>query len=444
MGLCMKWAQWIGLVFILLSGGISIFWGISIARATTGGPIDFKAVYYGARCLLQHHNPYAESELDEVYRAEDGASPKESLQHHRLVTLFVNLPTTLLFIVPFAMLPFWFAQALWLFLLSAVLFLAAFLMWDIAGRNASAVSLFLVCILLANCEVLFGTGNTAGIVVGLCVVAVWCFLEERFLLIGIFCLAASLAIKPHDSGLVWLYFILAGGVYRKRALQALSITVVLGLSAFLWVSHVAPDWMLHWHSNLAAISGPGGLNEAGPGSLTSHTAGMVIDLQAGLSIFRDDPRFYNPASYLICGAMLTVWSLYSLRTRFTPVRAWFALAAVVPITMLVTYHRPYDAKLLLLTVPACAFLWAEGGLIGWIALAANTLGLVLTGDVPLAVVIGFANNCHINTSGVFGKILMLVMTRPASLVLTVMGIFYLWMYVRRAKPDLEGGKIQTI
>ena len=35
------------------------------------------------------------------------------------------------------------------------------------------------------------------------------------------CLAISLMLKPHDAGLVWLYFLLAGGIYRKRALQAL-------------------------------------------------------------------------------------------------------------------------------------------------------------------------------------------------------------------------------
>ena len=98
---------------------------------------------------------------------------------------------------------------------------------------------------------------------------------------GILCLAVSLAIKPHDAGLVWLYFLLAGGVYRKRALQTLLITVVLGLSAFLWVSHVAPHWMRDWRSNLAAISAHGGLNEPGPASVTGRTAGMVIDLQGG-------------------------------------------------------------------------------------------------------------------------------------------------------------------
>jgi len=91
------------------------------------------------------------------------------------------------------------------------------------------------------------------------------FYAERFALVGVLCLAASLAIKPHDVGLVWLYFLLAGGVYRKRALQSLLITAVLGLSAFLWVSHVAPHWIGDWNSNLIATSSYGGIN--GPGFL---------------------------------------------------------------------------------------------------------------------------------------------------------------------------------
>jgi len=439
----MKRTRRIALAWILLSSGISIIWGVAIARTATGGPIDFKAIYYGTRCLLQGHDPYQVSQLESVYQAEHGASPRESMQHRRLVTLYVNLPTTFIFIAPFAMLPFWAAQALWLGSLAVVFILAAFLMWNIGARRAPAISLVLVCILLANSEVLFGTGNTAGIVVGLCVVAVWCFLEERFVPAGILCLAASLAIKPHDTGLVWLFFFLAGGVHRVRALQTLLLTLVLGLSALLWVSHVAPDWAQNWQSNLAAISAPGGLNEAGPASLTSRTAGMVVDLQAALSVFRDDPRVYNPISYLVCGAMLLVWSIRTLRSRFSPARAWLALAAVAPLTMLVTYHRPYDAKLLFLTVPACAMLWAEGGAIGWIALLVNASGLVLTGDIPLAIFINLANKLHVGTAGGFAEILTVVLTRPASLLLLAMAVFYLWVYVRRGDADTDRSMAQT-
>jgi hypothetical protein len=431
------------LTWVLLASGISIWWGFWIGQ-TANGWVDFRAVYYGTRCLLEHHNPYKVSELEGVYRTEGGERSSESIAARQAVVLYVNVPTTFIFTAPFAMLPWGPAHLLWLALTTGVFILAAFLMWNLGASYAPGVSLFLICILLANCESIFGAGNTAGLVVGLCVVAVWCFLRERFVTVGILCMAASLAIKPHDAGLVWLYFLLAGGVHRKRALQTLLVTVVLGLSAFLWVSSVAPGWMQDWRTNLSVISAPGGINEPGPASLTGRSAAMVIDLQAAVSVFLDDPRIYNLASYLFCGVLLLVWSVRTLRSRFSARGAWLALAAIVPLTMLVTYHRPWDAKLLMLSVPACALLWAEGGLIGWIALLVNAAGMVLTGDIPLAALVVLSDKLHVGTAGIFGKILTVVLMRPATLILLMMAIFYLWVYLRRAVPEAGGGTAAAV
>ncbi len=274
-------------------------------------------------------------------------------------------------------------------------------------------------------------GNSAGIIVSLCVVAVWCFLEEKIVWAGVLCLAVSLAIKPHDAGLVWLYFLLAGGVCRKRALQTLLVTVVLGLAAIVWVEPIAPNWMQEWHSILLAASAPGGINNPGPTSPNIRNgANMIIDLQSTISIFRNDPRFYNPASYLVCGTLLLAWAVRTLRSRFSPARAWLALAAVVPLALLVTYHRPYDAKLLLLTVPACAMLWAEGRPIRWLVLLVTTAGIVFTADIPLTLLVIFTNALHISTAGLSGQILTDVLMRPTPIILLVMGIFYLWIYLR--------------
>jgi hypothetical protein len=345
--------------------------------------------------------------------------------------LYVNVPTTFIVVAPFAMLPWGPAHVLWLALTAGVFILAALLMWNLGSNYAPDVSLFLIFILLFNCESIFVAGNTAGIAVGLCVIAAWCFLRERFVWAGVLCLALSLAIKPHDSGLVWLYFLFAGGVNRKRALQSLCITAALGIAAFLWLSQVAPHWMHDWQSNLATISVPGGINEPGPSGLTGRSAFMVIDLQAAISIFRDDPRIYNPASYLFCGVLLLLWAARTLRSSFSPSRAWFALAAIVPLTMLITYHRPWDAKLLMLTIPACAMLWAEGGRIARMALIVNSAGLLLTGDIPLAVLNSITNQMHPGTAGIFAQMLTVVLIRPASLILLVMSIFYLWVYLKR-------------
>jgi hypothetical protein len=427
------------LAWILLASGISIWWGFSVGQNANGW-VDFRAVYYGTRCLLQHHNPYKVSELESVYRAEGGERPSETVAAHQAVVLYVNVPTTFIVVAPFAMLPWGPAHVLWVLLTAGVFLLAALLMWDLGASYAPDVSLILICILLVNCESIFGAGNTAGIVVGLCVIAAWCFLRERFVPAGVLCLALSLAIKPHDAGLVWLYFLLAGAPYRKRALQTLLITAVLGLSAFLWVSHVAPHWMQDWQSNLSTISAPGGINEPGPFALTSRGGAPVIDLQAAISVFRDDPRIYNPASYLFCGALLLAWAVRTLRSSFSPAKAWIALAVVIPLTMLVTYHRQWDAKLLMLTIPACGLLWAEGGPVAWIALMVNSVGIVLTGDIPLAALSIVFNKLHVDTTGILGQLLTLVLIRPASLILLAMSIFYLWVYLRRDFPEANNIK----
>jgi hypothetical protein len=209
------------------------------------------------------------------------------------------------------------------------------------------------------------------------------------------------------------------------------VTGVIAIAAILWVTSIAPHWMGELNSNMLATSAHGGINDPGPASASGRYAYMIIDLQAAISVFRDDPSIYDPVSYLVCGALLLAWSVRTIRARFSPARAWLALAAVVPLTMLVTYHRPWDAKLLMLAVPACAMLWAEGGKIRWIALLVTTAGVVLTADIPLTILVIFTRDLSINTASLSGQILKAVLTRPTPLILLLMSIFYLWIYLRR-------------
>ena len=131
----------VALTWILLASGISIWWGSSIGQSANGW-VDFRAVYYGTRCLLDHHNPYKVSELEQVYRAEGGERPAETIATLQAVVLYVNLPTSFLFVAPFAMLPWGPAHLLWMTLTVGVFILAAFLMWTLGSSYASDVSLF--------------------------------------------------------------------------------------------------------------------------------------------------------------------------------------------------------------------------------------------------------------------------------------------------------------
>jgi hypothetical protein len=148
----------------------------------------------------------------------------------------------------------------------------------------------------------------------------------------------------------------------------------------------------------------------------------------------DDPRFYNLVSYLICAPLVLAWGFITLRSRPSTRRAWLALAAITALSMLPVYHRQVDARLLLLTVPACAMLWAEGGRIGRLALAVTTAGLVLTGDIPWAIFFGVASKLHLPATALTGTILMAVQMFPVPLILLAVGVFYLWIYARSGRP----------
>jgi hypothetical protein len=429
--------------------GIAFFFlfGFALKLTASDSMGDFRIVYNGVGCLLQHCDPYHEAEMRRFYEAQQTGSPAEIKDTSKTYTLFVNLPATTLIVAPFALLPWKIASVLWLIVTGASMALAAWLMWQIGARYAPLLSGVLIAFLLANSSIVLGNCNTAGVVVALSVIAVWCFFTGRYAWAGVVCLAVSLAIKPHDAGLIWLYLLLVGGVYRKRALQTLAVTVVLTLAATVWVVQVAPHWMPELRSNLAALSAHGENNDPGPDGLTTTSKSMNVmtSLQAAVSVLKDDPRVYDLASYLICGALLLVGVTQVFRSRTAPALNWFALAAIAPLSLLVTYHRVYEAKLLLLAVPACVMLWAEGGLRAKMALFLTTAALVLSGEIPLAILVHHAINPHPGAAPFLTRLLTLPLTRPTPLILLAMSIFYLWIYVRHCEePVVNGNNAQEI
>jgi len=100
------------------------------------------------------------------------------------------LPTASIFIAPFAMLPWETAQVLWTILASEALSLRV---PDVGFRSKLRAGnlLWLDLLVLANTEAFFPFGNPVGIVISLCVVAVWCFLKDRFVWAGIYALPSA-------------------------------------------------------------------------------------------------------------------------------------------------------------------------------------------------------------------------------------------------------------
>jgi hypothetical protein len=99
--------------------------------------------------------------------------------------------------------------------------------------------------------------------------------------------------------------------------------------------------------------------------------------------------------------------------------------------MLPVYHRQYDARLLILTIPACALLWSEGGRIGKLAVLMETIGLLLTGDISWSIYRNFLFQVPAFASGRSTQLLIILLAFPVPLILLAMCYFYLQVYLRR-------------
>ncbi len=155
------------------------------------------------------------------------SDPDFSLAGHPGVQLVIERyfypPMTFVLTVPLAILPFRVAGCVWTLLSASSFLLAAYLMFILGARWSSVLSGSLCGFLAAGSIWLLMIGNGAMLSIGFSMIAVYTFVEKRWEWGGVSLFAAGLLLKPHSAGPIWLYFMLAGGVYRKRALQTLMV-----------------------------------------------------------------------------------------------------------------------------------------------------------------------------------------------------------------------------
>lgn len=401
--------------------GCALFLVISIGmvNASSTPMIDFKVLYYPARCLVQHHDPYRQDEVLHVYQTEAEHSPLDSPKVFQIVSRYLYLPSAFPITALFALLPWGPAHLIWLALTMGSLVFASLLIWDLGADYAPVTSGLLVAFFLINSGDVVALSNAAAIATSLCAIAIWCLVRNRWTWAGALCLAVSVALKPQDAGLVWLYLLLSGPAYRKHAIRTLIALLAIGVPGLLWIGHIAPNWIQEWHANVLALAAHGGLNDPGPASTGRYGFGMMVSLPILFSYLKDNPNFYNPASSLVTAFAFLALLFFTLRYHFEKYRPYLAIAATAALAMLPVYHRQQDTKLLLLSIPACAMLWACGGPIAkWLGLLVDVAGLVLTGDI-LWILLDVIFKAHLS---------MNVRIFPVPLVLLAMSIFFVGVH----------------
>ena len=414
-----------GLVLLCFGALTFLVVGISWAHVALIEQGDFKVVYYSARCLLQHGDPYNEHDVLRVYNAEGRERAREPALDKEVKTRFFYPPTAFIFSIPIALLGFAVGKFVWMTLCAGTFILAALVIYNVAAEFAPLISGMLCGLLLASSFWLLMIGNSAAIAVSLCTIATWCFYRDRFVWTGIVCLALSLALKPNDSGLVWLFFLLASPGLRKRAVQSVSVLFGLSLPFLLWVTHIAPHWLKELRTNMASFSGVGGIVDPGLTGMAGKNMDCIVQLQTAVSVFFTDPRTWNVITWCICAPLLLLWAYRALKSRPTGPVIWIGLAAAAPLTVLPTYHFQHDAKLLMIAIPACAMLWVQRRRTGIIALVVTLAAILVNGDILSAIRILLTRSIVVPEPTFASHLATLVFTRPGPLVLLAMAIFYL-------------------
>jgi hypothetical protein len=360
--------------FLVLGIAAIVFFAIGAARVLRAS-YDLVPVYTGARCLLHGCNPYDTKQLEQQFFA-GGGRPTELPSWE--IDVPVYPPSTFLVLSPLALLPFPIARLLW-FLLNGCLFVtSAGLILSLCPGSRREPQQWLATTLgsfiLATSGILLVLGQPAAFAISLVIIGCYLFFRGRFLPLGAFLFMLSLAVKPQIGGLIVVYLLVQRTHWRYAAV-ALTGALALLLSAglMLRLHPRSSDWTSTLRANLSATLSPGGSADPRPANIE---AVGDANLQTLTSIFFSDARIFNAAAYSIFIILLAALITVVLRVNAGRELHFLVLAAVSVLSLTPVYHRFYDTRLLLLTVPAVLIVFQKRRLLGALIAVLTLLAVI--------------------------------------------------------------------
>jgi hypothetical protein len=261
-----------------------------------------------------------------------------------------------------ALLSFPVARLLWFLLIGSLFVTSAGFILFICPRPHRWLATILVSLILGTSRALLAAGQPATFAISLLIIGIYLFLRGRFLPVGAILLMLSLAVKPQMGGLIVLY-LLARRIHWRYVLAAMAGALTLLLSAGLILSlHPrSAHWTSDLRANISANVMVGGDSDPRPASVD---ATADINLQAITSVFFADAREFNAVTYAVFLSLLALWIAAVLRTNAGPEMDLLSLGALSALSLTPFYHRFYDARLLLITIPAAVFVYQKRWLLG--------------------------------------------------------------------------------
>lgn len=309
----------------------TLFFHRGVSRALDRGLRDFAGPFAGTRLFWTGGNPYDSAVILTTLEragATDTAPPPA-----------VYPAATFVALAPLALLPAYPAKLL--FLTAGLLLLGIGVRGWAKELKLSSTQTGLLCALIiagSHVHTALFVANPGLVAVGALIAGAWCY-QQRHDKAAFVLLLWSLLLKPQLGivGVLWL-------LVQKRFRTALALTLTSGaiaVASFVYLHVTVPAAIPQWKANTTA----------------EHTSGSIA-ATGSLGIHRVDPaglwaamtgRDLASAAQIGAAAVFAVLALFLARGASPSVRPGAALAILGAAALLASYHRVYDAVLLIPT-----------------------------------------------------------------------------------------------
>jgi Glycosyltransferase family 87 len=375
---------------------------------------DFVPVYTGARCLLHGCDPYQPWQLEQQFFAAGGqAKELPSWQ----IDMPVYPPSTFLALSPLALLRFPIARWVWFLLNGSLFVLSAVLILSMCPRAHRWPATVLVSFIVATAGILLVLGQPGMFAISTLILGICLFLLGRLLPLGTVLLMVSLAVKPQIGGFLVLYLVMRRIHWRYATVALGGAGALLFCAGLILHQHQgSADWSLTLRSNLSSTLSPGG--SADPRPENTQAIGD-INLQTLSSIFLADARKFNIAAYALFLGLMAAGVAAAMRAPGAP--HLLAIAALSILSLMPVYHRFYDTRLLLLSIPAAMMIFERRRLLGATVILLTALSTISI-QYRLQTSLLASGQWH---SVIANKFLLITLLRQQNLELVLLYCLYL-------------------
>ena len=308
---------------------------------------DITQIYVPSRAWVKGENPYDPDTFMALYHeATNSVVDRVSFRSHSPHPL-----TTLVVFSPIAWLPWPVARVLWGILLSAIVLPALLALGSLLGIGSSnrRIAFAAAALAMAPLHTGIAVGNVSVMAIALCAISLWASLRRKESLAGTL-IALAGCLKPQIGALFLLYYLL-----RKRWQVAWIATAVGGAVFILGTARLELAGIFWWRDfwrNAGLMEHNRLMDFADAGSIRF----TMINLQVVLYGLLPSSRFANAGAVLVGMGLWGQWAFSVLRTAVKRSEL-LMVSAFITIGLLPSYHRNYDAFLIIF--PLCWTLSTE-------------------------------------------------------------------------------------